>query len=236
MYSFLSGRSGARLAAPGQEGFDSALWTSARKQGTQEETPVLFFFENKLSKQDGNYLENSVITHKVTLIKKVIYDYNAWRVISSPKSPELHEEDVVVVFPVFRDVRPNLEIDFEWGGTLLALDRDFLINNFYKCMSPFFRALPLLDGDYAALNVNQLKQLCTVKGITFSPNDKKNVLVNCLYGSKSKAQLEEICRSKGLSDEGDKAALILRLNISIPSTRRRGVPPCPRGSFFRRLI
>ena len=211
MYSFLSTRSGACLAKQGQEGFDSALWTVARKEGANEATHVLFLFENKMSEQDDKRLTGTEIRNKVRLIKKLLDGYNYWVKNSSPNSPELKEENVIVIFPVLRVVPQNVK-DLEWGGIVMALDRDFLIGHFYKSISPFFQALSVAGDNFHALTVLQLTTLCREQGIAHDRKATKTDLVDLLYRNKSEAQLKEICKSKGVDAAGDKDDLIRRLN------------------------
>merc|ERR1712137_719683 len=117
--SFLARRTGACTGIRSQPGFDSALWTSAIKGKAKKETPILFLFDNKLSEQDDKTLPNSEITRKVKSIRDTIANYNKWVADCSPESPQLAEEDVVVIFPVLRGGRLKRSQALEWWGTLM---------------------------------------------------------------------------------------------------------------------
>lgn len=136
-WKFFAGRSGACLGKTNQAGFDSALWTKAIKPGAKVATPVLFLFENKLSKADDKFLEKESIRSKVNLVRGLLNAFND----EYKHKPllQIEEQDVVLVFPIFRNLRDSAErlSSSEWGGTLVILERDHLINNIYHSMRPF---------------------------------------------------------------------------------------------------
>jgi len=157
-FAFLAGRHGARLGMTNQPGFDSALWVPAMRPNEETPTFVLFLFENKLSAKDDKALEGREITPKLKLIRKSLKEYNE----ADDAHPQILEENVVVVFPVLRGVRHYTDKTrlhaSEWGGTLIILNREHLVNNFYTSAKAFFEIMTPgkpLEGQIVAIVGNQ---------------------------------------------------------------------------------
>ena len=106
------------------KGFDSTLWTMKVDEHGNSEHPILFLYENKFSHQT---------TPEVSLGQKVIQEYN-----ESQEGKDL----------LRRIPRAKGPIDSNFGGTVLALQTEFLVYHFYRSVMPFFEISNTLLANY----------------------------------------------------------------------------------------
>jgi len=146
LWSFFADRRGACLAPKDQKGFDSALWTMKVDEYGRAEHPILFLYENKFSHQTTNdpMLKTSHLSKKVSLVQKVIQEYN-----ESQVGEDIQERDVILVFVLLRRLpRAKGPIDSNFEGTVLVLQKEFLVHHFYRSVMPFFEISDTFLANY----------------------------------------------------------------------------------------
>ena len=100
------------------------------------ELPILFLYENKFSHQT---------TPEVSLGQKVIQEYNE----SQVGEDILQERDVILVFVLLRRLlRAKGPIDSNFEGTVLVLQKEFLVHHFYRSVMPFFEISDTFLANY----------------------------------------------------------------------------------------